>query len=147
MADGAIRLRRIDGWDVKLATLLQDYQARPFAWGSHDCCLLACDAVDTITGVDLAADFRGRYTSKIGAIQTLRALGYESIWHLCNAKAKVHQIGRIEANRAQRGDLGYCKSNGGSLCVWGGGGWHTMFPKSGFGVVAPDRIVQAWRIG
>ena len=46
--------------------------AQPFAWGLNDCCLLAADAVEAITGVDIAAEFRGRYRSQRGAFSAIR---------------------------------------------------------------------------
>jgi hypothetical protein len=40
----------------------------PFAWGSNDCSLFAADAIQSFTGVDLASDFRGKYTDEESAM-------------------------------------------------------------------------------
>ena len=42
----------------------------PFEWGVFDCCLFAADAVQAVTGVDLAERYRGYH----GARQGLRTL-------------------------------------------------------------------------
>lgn len=44
-----------------------------FKWGSNDCALFVADAVEAMTGVDIAADFRG-YTDEPGAWQAIRAV-------------------------------------------------------------------------
>jgi len=36
---------------------------RPFAWGRVDCAILACEAYDVLTGRNLAAQYRGRYST------------------------------------------------------------------------------------
>jgi hypothetical protein len=46
----------------------------PFAWGSNDCAMFAADAVHTITGVDIAAEFRGKYTDEDGAFALIRSV-------------------------------------------------------------------------
>ena len=40
----------------------------PFVWGKNDCSLFAADAIQSFTGVDLAADFRGKYSDEAGAL-------------------------------------------------------------------------------
>lgn len=54
---------RLSDWRPRLVAYVEAVRARPFAYGSHDCALFAAGAVLAMTGVDLAADFRGRYTS------------------------------------------------------------------------------------
>lgn len=46
----------------------------PFAWGQHDCALFAADGIQAITGVDIAADFRGKYSDEVGAMATIKAV-------------------------------------------------------------------------
>lgn len=54
---------RLADWRPRLVAYVEAVRARPFGYGSHDCALFAAGAVQAMTGVDLAADFRGRYTS------------------------------------------------------------------------------------
>lgn len=64
---------RLPDWPVRLEALLRERQARPFAWGVHDCALFAADAVQAITGQDLAQGLRG--LSVRAALRRLRAHG------------------------------------------------------------------------
>lgn len=63
-------MRRLN-WHQHLAQTLQAAMTRPFSWGEHDCCLFAADCVQAVTGVDVAADFRGTYTTPLGAKKPL----------------------------------------------------------------------------
>jgi Domain of unknown function (DUF6950) len=40
----------------------------PFTWGKNDCSLFAADAIQSFTGVDLAEDFRGKYSDEASAL-------------------------------------------------------------------------------
>lgn len=66
---------RLRNWPGRLAELVDSARARPFEWGSHDCCLWAANAVQAITGEDPAAAWRGSYSTARGALETLDALG------------------------------------------------------------------------
>jgi hypothetical protein len=64
------------GWADRLAALIRERRRAPFVWGQHDCCLWAADAVLAIRGFDLAADYRGTYSTAAGALRALRARGH-----------------------------------------------------------------------
>lgn len=44
--------------------------------GQHDCCLFGAGAIEALTGVDIAAEWRGRYTTLAGGRRVLRRSGY-----------------------------------------------------------------------
>ena len=44
----------------------------PGTWGVADCLLTVADAVEAVTGVDLAAKVRGTYSSELGAAKLMR---------------------------------------------------------------------------
>jgi len=67
--------QRQPNWPARLATLLESARSTPFAWGTHDCCTLAADAVLATTGQDPLAPLRGRWASADEAAQLLRLLG------------------------------------------------------------------------
>jgi hypothetical protein len=46
----------------------------PFVWGSNDCALFAADGIKAITGIDIAADFRGQYTTQLGALAAIKKI-------------------------------------------------------------------------
>jgi hypothetical protein len=58
-----------------LLALLLQRREQPFAWGARDCCLLAADAVQRLTGRDPAHDLRGTYASAGQAVRVLRQFG------------------------------------------------------------------------
>lgn len=55
-------------------SFLRSRAKTPFAWGAHDCALFAADGIQAITGVDIAADFRGKYTTEAGALVAIKAI-------------------------------------------------------------------------
>jgi len=68
-------MTRLPDWPDRLSALVARAHAQPFAWGTHDCCLWAADAVQALTGHDPAADLRGCYSDATGAMRALRAVG------------------------------------------------------------------------
>ena len=68
--------KRISGWQARLAAWLASISRTPFQPGQHDCALFAAGAVEAMTGVDLAAGWRGRYHTLRGGIRVLRRAGY-----------------------------------------------------------------------
>lgn len=55
--------------------MLDRKSEEPFAWGSNDCALFACDAIRAMTGTDPAVAFRGTYDDRAGSAQALREHG------------------------------------------------------------------------
>lgn len=46
-----------------LSAYIDQKSSEPFAYGTNDCLMVAAGAVEALTGVDHAAEYRGRYTS------------------------------------------------------------------------------------
>ena len=67
---GRVRMR-IDGWETRLADVVEGARERPFSWGQHDCLTFACDCVRALTGSDPMADWRGQYNSRAKAHRIL----------------------------------------------------------------------------
>lgn len=67
--------QRFADWPERLAALLAERRLQPFAWGVHDCCLFAADAVQTQTGKDPAASLRGSYATAAEAARLLASRG------------------------------------------------------------------------
>ena len=113
-------LQRTKHWATR--ELHKAFRARrnmPFMWGENDCALFAADVVRAFTGVDIAADFRGKYTDEAGAFALIAtvtgstapratAVGDAAAW--CAAK---HGLVELEHPLlAQRGDLVAVESGG-----------------------------------
>ncbi|WP_213805763.1 hypothetical protein [Granulicella sp. dw_53] len=79
----------------------------PFAWGTNDCALFAADAIQACTGIDIAADFRGKYTTQLGALRTISKLtGGSSIVDAATYCAEKHNLTEhTHPLMAKRGDL------------------------------------------
>ena len=133
---------RIAGWTSLLAARLEAARAAPFVWGQHDCATWAFDLRRDLTGgEDIAALWRGRYRTQMGAVRVLRRLGWPSL-----EVAGRDLLGVPLANRllAQRGDMVL----GGADPAFG----ICMGAKAAF--VAPEGLVllpldhcrMAWRV-
>jgi hypothetical protein len=53
-------VKRLPDWADRLARFLDERRNAAFDPQTHNCALFACDAIAAMTGVDLAAEFRGR---------------------------------------------------------------------------------------
>ena len=93
---------RLPDWPERLSDLVEARRNAPFAWGSHDCCLFAADAVLACTGQDPAADLRGAYATEAEAEAMLADAG-----GLLALLGRIHDqrgAGAIPPALAQRGD-------------------------------------------
>ena len=82
-------------------------RSAPFKWGENDCALFAADGIEAITGVDIAQEFRGTYTTEAGALARIAAVcGGSTVADAAVYCAEKH--GLVEWKfplMAQRGDL------------------------------------------
>jgi hypothetical protein len=66
--------------DIELAKYIDECRGKAFELGSHDCMIFASDCVRVQTGQDVFVDFRGDYSTPLGALMHYRAkakgLGY-----------------------------------------------------------------------
>lgn len=91
---------RVRDWRARLGRYLARAAHEPFAWGESDCALFAAGAVEAMTGVDPAADWRGHYTTERGAWRVLRRRGFESL-----ADAVAAAMPGIAPGEAREGDI------------------------------------------
>lgn len=106
-------MHRYPDWDARLAAYLEPLHARPFAWGTHDCCIFSAGAVEAMTGVDPMPEFRGRYTTAIGSARALTRYGAGTLEATLDGKFEP-----IAPALAQRGDV--VMSSGLLGICWGG---------------------------
>lgn len=67
---------RLYNWEARLAKYVASVAREGFAWGRHDCALFGAGGVEALTGVDPAAEWRGRYDSLAGGVRLMRAAGF-----------------------------------------------------------------------
>lgn len=109
-------------WALRLARLFESRWGAPLAWGRHDCCLFAADAVQACTGHDPAADLRGTYHTEQAARRLLVTAG--GLAQLATDRAGPP----IPASYAAPGDIGLLPRGpaspaGAALVVCAGGHW------------------------
>lgn len=134
---------RKDNWTSHLNTLIVERKEEPFSWGYQDCCLFACDAIFTITGIDPAKNIRDTYTTKFGASSIVAEYG--SLVGLVEAFTEKYYFPEIPVHKAGRGDIVLCDTDQGeALGVCIGRTFCFAGPK---GLVFKLRgIKRAWRI-
>jgi hypothetical protein len=107
--------QRISNWPRALADFMESRRVTPFKWGEHDCCLFAADAVQAITGIDLAEQYRGTYDSALGAMRILNA--NTDIETLIAAQCEHAGFGHVSVKFAGRGDIALVEQDG---LAWAG---------------------------
>ncbi|MBO6885986.1 MAG: hypothetical protein JJ869_20760 [Marivita sp.] len=70
----------VDHWERLLAAAIDAARAKPFVWSVHDCPTFAFEVRMILTGgEDIAALWRGRYTTALGGQRVMRRLGWASL--------------------------------------------------------------------
>lgn len=110
-------LKKHEHWHTRaFHNFLLEMADKPFAWGTNDCALFAANAIQSFTDVDIAADFRGKYTTELGAMKAIVQIGGgETVADAAAYCANKH--GLVEHKyplMAKRGDL-VVVDNGGTL--------------------------------
>ncbi|UYP67477.1 hypothetical protein OIU14_13475 [Thalassobacter stenotrophicus] len=71
---------KVDRWEHLLAEAIDTARGKPFVWGVHDCPTFAFETHMILTGGDdIAALWRGRYTTALGGQRVMRRLGWVSL--------------------------------------------------------------------
>ena len=96
-------MARIDNWERHLAEAIDVARVKPFAWGLHDCVTFAFETRMTLTGgADMAALWRGRYSTALGSARVMRRLGWGSLEEMGHALLGAPREAPL---LAQRGDI------------------------------------------
>jgi hypothetical protein len=69
------QLTRLADWPLRLEAFVAARQQQPFAWGTQDCALFAADAVQALTGVDVAPPALRCHRHARAALRSMRAQG------------------------------------------------------------------------
>jgi hypothetical protein len=98
-------MTRHPDWSTRLSKFLVDRDQVPFAWQANDCATFSCDAIQAITGVDLAAVYRGTYKTQRGSLRAIRKVcGGSSVEDAAVHAATQHNLPEINPRMAGRGD-------------------------------------------
>ena len=130
-----------NNWPTLLAHFIEDRKAVPFEWGKNDCCLFVADAIEHITGNDYAAEYRGTYTTELGAYRSLKKRGDGTV-----ASAWAAHFPEIPVNAMGRGDVALVlvkEEPAVSIC-FGARLW--IVSKQGLITLPRSEAVKAWRV-
>jgi hypothetical protein len=142
-------LIRFPDWTSRFEVFLRETREVPFKYGRSDCALWVGDAILSLTGTDIAAAYRGRYSSRAGALDAaLEIDGAQSIEAVAGGRAAAHNMPEVPVLRANRGDmillrrprdfsLGILGMDGHSILIAAAAGW---------GVAKDPNPVRAWTI-
>ena len=96
-------MARAPHWERLLAAAIDTARTRPFIWGVNDCPTFAFEVRMILTGgEDVAALWRGRYTTALGGARVMRRLGWASLEEM--GRSLLGEP-RPAVLLAQRGDL------------------------------------------
>lgn len=101
-------LTRVEHWATRsFHEFLVARASEPFAWGKNDCALFVADGIVALTGVDIAAEFRGQYATEAEAFALIETVtGGRTIEDAAAWCAAAHGLGEWELPLcAQRGDM------------------------------------------
>ena len=78
-----------------MQTILDKYKSACFEYGTLDCCLFVADVIKDMTGIDYAAQWRGRYRSEFGALRMI-AEHKDMRGIACTAFGKMHPVWAVK---------------------------------------------------
>lgn len=128
----------------RLVRVILDAASRPFTWGENDCALFAAACVEAQTGIDLGAQFRGRYDDAEGArwmiSEAAGAAGLKGLVtrYLGTPTMAAPQSGDVVGRRFDRS--GYC------LGVVAGGKAYFLRADTGMAVTAASDAADLWQV-
>lgn len=144
-------LTRVQHWATRaFHTFLLESKDKEFAWGSWDCCMFVADAIQAITGVDIADDFRGKYSDQASAMQVIKTVtGGSTVADAAAYCAVKHGLSELQSPlMAQRGDLVIVKDAVGLVAgVVHLNGRHVVVVGEGGLKRQPiTNVTRAWRV-
>lgn len=92
---------RYHDWQSRLHNYLSSVYQTPFKYGVFDCGVFSSEAIEAMTGADLASQFRGRYTTRKEALKLVGTM--EQVAERSGLKPVPVVFG-------QRGDLAVIRS-------------------------------------
>lgn len=132
---------RLPDWKTHLIAYLADAAHKAYRPGVHDCALFSAGAVLAMTGVDLAAGWRGRYTTLTRGLRVLRRAGY--VDHIDLA---ARHFEKLHPAFAHLGDLAVIPSSEGPILgVMQGEGVYCLGLKQ-LRIEPRERAVRAFKV-
>lgn len=138
-------ITRLPDWRPRLRAWLNEMarHSGPLMPGQHDCCLFGAGALEAQTGVDVAARWRGRYTTFRGGLRLMRRDGFPDPAALL--AAHLAEAAPIEA---MPGDIALLTSaEGPAVGVVQGAGVYCLGPAGRLAGVSSTAIERLFKAG
>jgi len=135
---------RYPDWPELLNRAAAERRSIPFQWGTNDCVSSASTIIASYTGTDIMKNFRGTYSSALGAVRLFKQHG--GFLELVNQVCGEHGVIEVPRRSAGRGDLSAFVFDGRlTLAVLNGfGAWAPS--KDGLVNIPLNTIIKSWRI-
>jgi hypothetical protein len=119
-------------------------------YGSLDCALFTCDAIEQMTGRDIAAWFRGRYQTRREAFELVREYtGRASLLAIVERVTRDNQMPEVGPLFLQRGDVALIRRGVGgfSLGIVNLNGLNiATVRKTGLAIAPMYLALRGWRV-
>lgn len=142
-------LTRLPAWQSALGEYLMTCAQQRFRYGVLDCGLFIAGAIAAMTGVDVAADLRGEYSSRKEAFAAIqRVCGRPTMPAIADCLAERYSIAEEPVAFAQRGDpVQLRRGRAASLGLVAMHGTEILTPYADGLLRLPlSHAVRAWRI-
>lgn len=145
--EGDVRERLLSA----VLTAMDEASSRPMQWGIDDCGTWVAGPLRAVLGYDIAADFRGRYTTreqanalfgKTGLLGALRRVGRRHRWRQvkpCDANVGDVGLAILPTGTGQQKTAPSCM-----ICR--APGWFVGRSENGFTALRAEFVARAWSI-
>lgn len=134
---------RLEGWEGRLAAVIEAARGEPYELGRHDCFRLACRSAQALTGVDLWSEWAGTYRTRSQALR--RITEYAGTYD--RAFSRLFGCEPVDVRQARQGDVLKFVENGEphlGVCV---GAEAAVLGEKGLLFVPLLDCERCWRIG
>jgi hypothetical protein len=138
-------LRKKQDWPSRLAEAIEAGRHKRFQYGAHDCALFCAACILAVTDFDPAADFRGRYSTALGAKRKLTQAGFSGLEDLAE---KTCGPALENIFKGQRGDVALVDTpEGPALGIIDLTGRKIVLAgPEGLSFLKLDRALKVWRV-
>lgn len=141
-------LQRLPDWRERLQRITESAAQLSFEWGKFDCALHVANCIRAMTvgEVDVAAEFRGKYSDEAGA----EAIYGSDFQGFIVSMAAQFGMTEVPVTFAQRGDLVFLDNGtpqGAIGIVSPDARFASCAGQTGYVLVRIHRWKRAWRVG
>lgn len=134
---------RREGWEARLAAVIEWARSRPYELGVHDCFKFTCRGVEALVGVDLWKPWESRYRTRRDALRCIAEVAPS--FDLCFTK--MFGVEPRGAAWARRGDVLKYIQNGEAHLGLCNGETVAGLGEHGLLFIPTLQCDAAWRIG